>query len=316
MINTKRITWIIILICTILQSQLQSSQMAQKDEVALRLWEAVRDLNSEKLEYWLMKEDADVTEITASRRTLLIYALDSIKAKQNPRESAKIVQLLLNKAKQQSSASRLHTWINKRISGSENTALIFAIYNKNYDAAKMLLENGADWTIKNVKGKSAEKIAKNDFPEIYSLIQSYVSSMPSLEKPSESSASSSSSSSSAIPQKKRPRLEVEQNESNKLLDDAIENGTPAEVARSLINGADVNARLGSAQLTPLMMAIIDRNDAAIISILLAFGADMTARDTKGKTARDYASNSIKAILDAYENHEKHELPAPPGGATA
>lgn len=54
----------------------------------------------------------------------------------------------------------------------------------------------------------------------------------------------------------------------------------------LVSGADVNLR-GQFSWTPLMTAVL-RGDADLVQLLIGKGADLSAKDEKGKTALDYA----------------------------
>lgn len=65
---------------------------------------------------------------------------------------------------------------------------------------------------------------------------------------------------------------------------------PPELIKTLLDaGADVNAR-DVRGMTPLMLAVsTDRQDAAVIQMLLEHGADLTIKSKLGETAGDWAS---------------------------
>ena len=67
----------------------------------------------------------------------------------------------------------------------------------------------------------------------------------------------------------------------------------------LSNKADVNLP-GTSGWTPLMMAVF-KGDIALVRRLISKGADLSAKDEKGKTASDYARErsalEISAILN-------------------
>ncbi len=78
---------------------------------------------------------------------------------------------------------------------------------------------------------------------------------------------------------------------------ATENGAQLEVVQELLaGGADVNARDDRGK-SPLLNAVFDDGDEAsakVVKVLLAYGADLTAKNTEGQTALDIAEQRGKA----------------------
>lgn len=108
----------------------------------------------------------------------------------------------------------------------------------------------------------------------------------------------------------QPSVTTPSNLDRKLLSSAAD-GSATDVRHLIESGAHVNAqdRFG---VTPLMQAVIG-NNAAVVSVLMAAGADLNLRNVRGDTALDIARQlgyaGIEHVLTttrSQSNEYKHE----------
>lgn len=79
---------------------------------------------------------------------------------------------------------------------------------------------------------------------------------------------------------------------------AIKAGDVAKVEAMLAAGFDVNTPLTGSKSTPLLVAAAHPKKEKMISVLIAAGADVNYKNTKGKTALKYAKdNKARSIMD-------------------
>ena len=76
--------------------------------------------------------------------------------------------------------------------------------------------------------------------------------------------------------------------------DAVVMGDLAKVSMLIKQGADVNARDGEHQETPLILAV-KFGQAAIVRLLIDSGANLEARDDQGRTALFFAAISSETF---------------------
>ena len=82
----------------------------------------------------------------------------------------------------------------------------------------------------------------------------------------------------------------------KDMSNAIKKGDVAKVQQILASGFDVNAKITGSKSTPLIVAAAHPKGTEIIKLLIAAGADLNYRNSKGKSALSYAKDSKKSSV--------------------
>lgn len=77
---------------------------------------------------------------------------------------------------------------------------------------------------------------------------------------------------------------------------ACKMGYCAKIANYICRGGNINAVTAVSRKSGLMLALENKHHTAAM-LLLNCGIDLTIKDFRGRTAKDYADNNFKEIID-------------------
>jgi len=175
--------------------------------------------------------------------------------------------------------------------------LIVACAFKNYDIAKLLLENGANVNAKNDNGETALIIAaQNDHTEIVKLLLEKGAKYDPFYKTNDGFTYLMAFARCGLTNycqellNKGADVNAKTNSGWTALMYAAKNGHTETVQLLLEKGADVNAKNFNNERTALIWAA-GKGHTKIVKLLLENGADVNAKDIDGRTALMYAANN-------------------------
>lgn len=248
-------------------------------------------------------------------KTALIYAVNrKIYSEEDKKVRLEIINILLK------SGAEVNA-----IDSEGNTALIYAVKNRDIDTIKLLLNYNADVNVYNKQGQNATSFIRTEDIKLHSLLAQYASENINLdnriaqaEEESElkmlfrdpvSKEVLDSALFKALPNNRNPNviksiiehganINTVANESNSLLL-AVKNKNSQVVDLLIKMGCDVNAK-DKRHKSVLMTAVESNAPIETMQCLLDAGADVNARDKNWKTALYYASSNINITFDVFK----------------